>query len=66
MENNDTVIQEEDNLFKKEHTKGLPYFIVIQKANDKQIKIPCSNEEIAKRILRTYAHNNSNCKTPLM
>ncbi len=66
MENNDTVIQEQDNLFKKEHTKGLPYFIVIQKANNKQIRIPCSNEKVARRLLASYSNNYSNCKISLM
>ena len=49
-----TVIQEQDNLYKKEHTKQLPYFIVIKKANDKTIKIPCSNEEIARKLLTRF------------
>ena len=41
MENKDiTVIQEQDNLFKKEHTKVLPYYLVIQKANNKKNRIP--------------------------
>ena len=49
----------------KEPLKGFPYFIVIQKTN-KEIKIPCANETIAKRILATYSNNNSNCKVSLM
>ena len=58
MENKDiAVIQDQDNLFKKEHTKELPYYIVIQKVNNKQIKIPCSNEEVAKRLLASLSSN---------
>ncbi len=49
----------------KEQVKGLPYFIVIQKTN-KQIKIPCANENVAKKILAAYANNNSNSKISLM
>lgn len=49
----------------KEQLKGLPYFIVIQRTN-KQIKIPCANEIVAKRILATYSNNNSNSKVSLM
>ncbi len=45
--------------------KGLPYFIVLQKTN-KQIKIPCANENVAKKILLAYSNNNSNSKTSLM
>ena len=49
----------------KEQIKGFPYFIVIQKTN-KQIKIPCANENVAKKILAAYSNNNSNCKVSLM
>ena len=45
--------------------KGLPFYILIEKQN-KQIKIPCANESIAKRLLVTYSNNNSNCKVSLM
>ena len=49
----------------KEPLKGLPYFIVIQRT-DKQIKIPCANESIAKRLLAAYSNNKSNSKVSLM
>ena len=49
----------------KEPLKGFPYFIVIQKIN-KQIKIPCANETIAKKLLAAYTNNNSNSKVSLM
>ena len=49
----------------KEQLNGLPYFIIIQRTN-KQIKIPCANENVAKKILATYSNNNSNNKVPLM
>lgn len=45
--------------------KGFPFYILIEKQN-KQIKIPCANENIAKRLLTTYSNNNSNCKVSLM
>ena len=45
----------------KEQLKGFPYFIIIQKTN-KQIKIPCANENVAKKILAAYSNNNSNNK----
>ena len=45
----------------KEQLKGFPYFIVIHNTN-KQIKIPCANETIAKRLLASYSNNNSNNK----
>ncbi len=55
MESMDTtIIQRDDNLYKKEHTKGLPYFIILKKSNDKAIKIPCSNEAVAKRLLYRF------------
>ena len=44
-----------------EQVKGSPYFIIIQKTN-KQIKIPCANENVAKKILAAYSNNNSNNK----
>ncbi len=56
--------QRQDNT-NKNQLKGFPFFIVIQTIN-KQIKIPCANEAIAKRILASYANNNSNSKVPLM
>ena len=49
----------------KEQLKGFPYFIIIQKTN-KQIKIPCANENIAKKILAAHSNNNSNNKVSLM
>lgn len=33
------------------HTKYLPYFIIIQKPGNKEVKIPCANETIAKKVL---------------
>ena len=53
----------QDNI--NEELKGLPYFIVLQKTN-KQIKIPCANKDIAKRLLAAYSNNNCNSKTSLM
>jgi len=54
----------QDNTNQKQ-LKGLPYFIVIQRTN-KQIKIPCANETIAKKLLAAHSNNNSNSKVPLM
>ena len=34
-----------------EHLSGSPYFIEIEKPGKKKIKIPCSNEKIARKIL---------------
>ena len=45
---------------------GFPYFIEIQRVSNKKIKIPCSSEAVAKRILATYANNNSNSKVSLV
>ena len=42
------------------------YFIEIQKSEMRKIKIPCSNEAIAKKILQTYSNNNSDCKVSFM
>ena len=47
-------------------SKKLPYFIVLYKNENKKIKIPCSNETVAMRILNSYTNNNSNCKISLM
>ena len=66
MENTNLLSSEnrQDNT-NKEQLKGFPYFIVLQKTN-KQIKIPCANEVIAKRLLATYTNNDSNSKSSLM
>ena len=50
----------------KEQLKGAPYFIVIQKKENKTIIIPCSNEQIAKKVLASHSNYNSNCKGSLM
>ena len=44
---------------------GLPFFIVLQRIN-KQIKIPCANETVAKKILAAHSNNNCNSKVSLM
>lgn len=58
-------IKKEDNTSQENQEKltGLPYFIEIQRAINKKIKIPCSNEIIAKRVLASYSNNKSNNKT---
>lgn len=38
----------------------LPYFIEYQKSENKKIKIPCSNETVAKRVLSTLSKSNNN------
>jgi len=35
--------------------KRLPYFIEIQKASNKTVRIPCSNEAIGNKILAGFA-----------
>ena len=66
MENISLLSQEnrQDNT-NKEQLKGFPYFIVIQRTNN-QIKIPCANETIAKKLLAAHSNNNSNSKVSLM
>ena len=66
---NNTLLNKIDT--KEENTNQgkqivLPYFIEIKKAENKKIKIPCSNEKIAKKVLASHANNNSNCKVSLM
>lgn len=46
--------------------KASPYFIVIQKTEDKEIKIPCSNEAVARNVLASYSNYKSKSKTSLM
>ena len=46
--------------------KALPYFIEIQKSESIKIKIPCSNEDVAKKILASYSNYKSNSKIPLV
>ena len=61
MENINLLEKEaEGNTTKK--IKGLPHFVIIQKAEGKKIKIPCANENVAKKILASYSNYNSNCK----
>lgn len=55
----------EDNITFEKLIKP-PYFIEIIKSNDKKIKIPCSNEAVAKKILAAYSNNNSNSKVSLV
>ena len=31
--------------------KGQPYFIIIQKSENKKIRIPCVNEKVAEKLL---------------
>lgn len=31
-----------------------PYFILIERAKNKKVRIPCANEEVAKRILASF------------
>lgn len=38
------------------------YFIEIQRSANKKIKIPCSSEAVARRILASYSNNKSNSK----
>lgn len=42
--------------------KGLPYFIEIQKASNKTVRIPCSNEAIGNKILEGFAKLKSALK----
>ena len=62
--------ENQDNLKEKEtlniQTKLPPYFIVIEKPNNKKIKIPCASEIVAKRLLASYSNHKSNCKISLM
>ena len=55
----------EDNISKEQLTKP-PYFVEIQKSVNVKIKIPCSNETIAKKLLAAYSNYNSKSKAPLM
>ena len=57
--------ERQDNTIKKQLPR-LPHFIVIKKTGEKNIKIPCANEAIAKRLLASYTNNNSNSKISLM
>ena len=34
-----------------QQSKGLPYFIIIQKSENKKIRIPCVNEKVAEKLL---------------
>lgn len=49
-----------------ERLKALPYYIVLQKSENKTIKIPCSSELVAKKVLASYTNSNSNSKVPLV
>lgn len=46
--------------------KTLPYFIEIQKSENVKIKIPCSNEAVAKKVLISYTNCKSNSKISLV
>ena len=56
------------SLFEKEKQDNtLPYFVEIQRTNDKKkMRIPCSNETVAKRVLASYSNYKSNGKVPLV
>ena len=57
MENLTLIEENRQGNTNNNQIKGLPYFIVLQKTN-KQIKIPCANETIAKKVLASYSNNN--------
>lgn len=63
------VLQEvnckEENIKPQSQPKSI-YYIEIQKSENRRIKIPCSNEEVGKRILASYSNNKSNSKLSLM
>ena len=42
------------NTIESNQPKGLPHFIVIQKINNKKIRIPCVNEKVAERVLSGF------------
>lgn len=46
----DTLLQSKDNIL-NQTIASYPYYIVIEKVNNKKIKIPCVNESIAKKVL---------------
>ena len=60
-----TLLEDRQGNTNNTQVKGFPCFIVLQKTN-KQIKIPCANETVAKKVLAAYSNNNSNCKISLM
>ncbi|MBI2996475.1 MAG: hypothetical protein HYY52_07220 [Candidatus Melainabacteria bacterium] len=45
-------------------SKLLPIFIVIERSNEKKIKIPCSNEVVAKKVLASFAGLKTNIPEP--
>lgn len=55
--------QNKDNIIKPKNT---PYFLIIQKSENKKIKIPCSSESMAKKLLVSYSNNYSDCKVSLV
>jgi hypothetical protein len=48
MQSQTLLESKQDNTFKP---KGFLQFVTIQKANNRQIKIPCANEAVAKRLM---------------
>ena len=46
----DTLLQSKVNIV-NQSIPSYPYYITIEKINNKKIKIPCVNESIAKRVL---------------
>ncbi len=57
MESYIHVQTKQDNTL-KDGTKGLPYFVIINKSNKKEVKIPCANEDVAKKVLGTFRTNS--------
>ena len=46
--------------------KTLPYFIEIKKAENKKLRIPCSNELVANKVLTSYSNYSSKSKVSLV
>lgn len=53
---NQTLLKESDlsTNNNKEALKELPYYIVILRNENKKMKIPCSNETVAKKVLAGF------------
>ena len=54
MENLSLLDQQGIQVNNSENTKGLPHFIVIQKLNNKKVRIPCVNEKVAEKVLNRF------------
>lgn len=50
----DTILIEERQDNTNSKYNALPYFIEIQNTGNKKMRIPCSNEEVAKNILARF------------